>query len=570
MTGLTAVATESQVTVATVRSHARAGRIETARRLYGELLARLGPKLDVVITEGFLLEAEGDLEAALASFQRAAIAAPASVHANAQSARVLMRMERAAEAAAAASATLALDQANIIGLTVLSYACGKAGRTKEAMDAAYRLARAPDAPASVVTRALDQLASGARWTEVLHILDASGTDLSPALACKRRVEALLELGWRREALTRAVSDCTTGAVKVPEMVDWLIGRRAFTVAAGFARRGFEDDPTAAGLLDVVAEAAERAYASASLRDSPFEFADALCALALLFPDRRTISQALVAAAAHFDQIARASIAKSDFRAAADNLTAAARLLPTDREILLFLAEVAGRAGRRDRHVDTLLRIHQAHPDERSLSRALDGAISEGLWEAAAGLLSERDRQSTDDRSGLGTATHDLSQCLQCRLEDLVRNGEFESGLSMVTALRPWAGIDAWPPSLISRLLAAIKRRLRSLRASTSVASTRISLMYLTLDPSDLDVRRILATLYLRVRRHHEAAEILAGVVGDDPHVARDWLDLAAARHELGQFVERDACVARALVIEPTISLPKPLEGPGVRLLGAGQ
>ena len=116
-----AVRRAGHATVAGVRSKIAAGDIDSARRLFDVLHARLGPVTDVLLTEGLLLEAEGDLEAALRSIQRASISNQGSIQANAQAARLLMRLGRAAEAEAAALVTLALDDANMNALTVLAF-----------------------------------------------------------------------------------------------------------------------------------------------------------------------------------------------------------------------------------------------------------------------------------------------------------------------------------------------------------------------------------------------------------------------------------------------------------------
>jgi hypothetical protein len=52
--------------------------------------------------------------------------------------------------------------------------------------------------------------------------------------------------------------------------------------------------------------------------------------------------------------------------------------------------------------------------------------------------------------------------------------------------------------------------------------------------------------------------LLGRAVGLDPHLARDWADLALAEHELGNIEARDHAIARAIVISPTIQLTGPL------------
>ncbi|MDQ2861827.1 MAG: hypothetical protein M3T55_14140, partial [Pseudomonadota bacterium] len=148
------------------------------------------------------------------------------------------------------------------------------------------------------------------------------------------------------------------------------------------------------------------------------------------------------------------------------------------------------------------------------------------------------------------AVEGLRARLHDRLEAFLRAGDGDGAMALVTGLRPWMMLSDWPAATIARLLSAAKRHLRKPRASGAIGP--LAARYLSLDPGDADVQRLLARLHLRHRRMREAADLLADVVRVDPHVARDWLDLAKARDGLGEAAQRDLCLARAHIIAPPL------------------
>src|SRR5471032_3088024 len=216
---------------AAIRAQMAAGELDLARPAFETLRAHVGPATDVLVIEGLLKEAEGDLGAALACFRQALVSDPRSVQANGHLARILARLERPGEAEAAALAVLALDGADARGLAALAFSYARAGQLEKRLDVVRRLAAAPGAAAAQVWASLDELAAADRWADILQALDEHVGDLPPGRVCARRVEALLELGRQRDALACIEAAHADGHIGGGEMVDQLVARPAFAMAA---------------------------------------------------------------------------------------------------------------------------------------------------------------------------------------------------------------------------------------------------------------------------------------------------------------------------------------------------
>ena len=147
----------------------------------------------------------------------------------------------------------------------------------------------------------------------------------------------------------------------------------------------------------------------------------------------------------------------------------------------------------------------------------------------------------------------------CRkVDDYIRVGDVAAALELVIELsRRWSVSD-WPDGLLSRLLRATKRRLRSQRAGGEALIATVGPLYLELSPLDVDVCRLLARLRLRQRSLGEARELLGRIVAVNPHVAGDWVALASVQNDLGDVEARDLSIARALIIAPDNHLPPAL------------
>jgi len=545
VTGASAPSALRRATVSGVRAQIAAGELAAARAAFEALRTGLGASADVLVTEGLLLEAEGKLEASLTSFQRARAAAPASAYPSGQVARLLARLERPAEAEAAALSTLALDDANPVGLAALVYAYASAGRTEERLDVVRRLAAIPGLGAARLWSAIGDLAGALRWTDVLRILDERVDDLPPGRACLQRVEALLGLDRQADALGCLTAAQAAGHVKPAEVVERLVARRAVALAAAFIQQCPLD--TSGAAREIVHTEAARVCVAVTLEASPFDHADAILAQRILFPDRAGLGEAVERAAAVLVEQARAHLVRGEDSLATDTLIRAARLAPADLTVLDLLAAAAERAGRADRHLETLLRIYRLRPSPESLTVAVEAAIRAEWWTPLGDLMARAQGQSSTVMASSG-AIDGLRGRLHDSLETLLRVGDADGALTLVAALQPWMTLRDWPAATIARLLAAAKRHLRRPRASGAIG--RLAASYLSLDPGDLDVQRLLARLHLRHRRLRDAAGLLAGVVRADPHVARDWLDLAKAHDGLGEAAQRDLCLARAHIIAP--------------------
>ena len=557
---------EGQVTVAEVRSRITAGDVAIARPMYEALHGRLGPITDVLVVEGLLNEAEGDLEAAAASFQRALAGAPGSVFANAQSARICLQLGRLLEAEQAALATLRLDAGNLNGLKVLADVYARTGRLEERADVVYRLGLCPGLSGAATWTLVSELSVAGRWTEVLEILDRRGAELIPKRVASTRVETLLDLGRQRDALACLLAALADGHVQPKDVVDRLIARNALAVGAAFIKQSIADGHSGPNASAPLVAAARRTCNGITLQDSPFDFADAVRALEILLPDHEPLGKAVERSALFLVKRGRSRLIEGDYGAATDDLIRAGRIRPEDRAILELLADAALRAGRAHRHFDTLLRIHRIFADGRSLVAAARAAFSAANWTSMGDLISQAE---AGVRASSAETIEQFRLQLRRNLESLLREGHYEAGLAMVTGLKPWLDIADWPGPSIQRLLARTKRHLRGLRAfADTAAMNRLCSLYALVDPGDVDVGRLLARLHFRYRRFSEAVEVLTRVMEADPHSARDWLDLALARQELGQPALRDVCVARAIVISPTIVLPKPLEAFRARMFAA--
>ncbi len=556
--------TDGKATVAGVRALIAAGDLANARRLYDVLHARLGSVADVLVTEGLLHEAEGDVPSALACFQSALRSTPGSIQANAQTARILMRMERLEEAEASALATLALDNVNPDGLTVLAFCLARSGRIEERLDVLYRIANCLSCPEEAVWGALAELTEAGRGTQVLRVLDQRG-DLPPERTAALRVETLLDLGRQRAALASILTARAAKHVSAADIIEKLLARGALGVAAAFITQALKEGPWVAKVKTEVAARATEIRDSASIETSPFEFADAIRALEILLPHHRYLSRAIDRSIGFLVRRGRFHLTRGEFAAATDHLIRAGRLAPEDLAILRLLAEAALQAGRLDRHLDTLLRIHRGAPDANSLMEAVMAAFADGRWGTVAELLSEAESENP----AVAEAIERFRLGLCGRLEAFLRQDDCEGGLGMVAGLRAWMPIALWPRELRAHLLALAKRLLRSQRMAADVAAcARIASLYLLIDPDDVDIGRLLGRLHMRYRRFEKALDVLRDVVIFDPHLPRDWVDLAVIHHEMKNSGERDVCIARALVIEPATPLPKYLDAPRLKGIAA--
>jgi tetratricopeptide (TPR) repeat protein len=552
-----------ELTVAGVRGRIAASDLAAAREMYEALTRRLGPIADVRLTGVMLDEAEGRLDTALASLHDIVAAAPRSIHARALSARVLLRLGRAEEAEAAALTALELDAANLIGLTVLAEVYAKAGRPGDRLDVVYRAAQCPGTPSAGVWSAIAELAGAQRWEDILRVLDRRADLPAAQRMVLARAEAQLALGRHGQAVSGLLEALARGHAPAKDAADRLVARHALIAAARFVEAAIKGGQlTAAARQPVIAEA-RRTCEATSLEASPLDYADAVRALEILCPEEEGWSDRVTRAAAFLVERAAGHQARGDFAVAADHLALAARLRPRALDILRPLADAAARAGRVDRHADTLARIHRESGTPGDRQAAADAALAAGHWAVLAALMTQ------PPGAQASAAAARLLPALRARLEDLGRRGDREEALAMVAALAPWIAPHAWPPALISRLLRAAKRRMRAPRTTADPAALgRLCAAFLAIEPTDADVGRVMARLHLRHHRFGEAAALFAGALDTDPHVARDWIDLALAHHALGEVERRDACVAHALVITPTIPLPAELVEIGIRMNAA--
>ncbi|MGI8840549.1 MAG: hypothetical protein ACR2F8_07200 [Caulobacteraceae bacterium] len=548
-----------------VRARIAAGDLVTARQLYPVLLRELGPIADVLLTGAMLDEADGRLEAALTTLEAMFVAGPRSIHARALAARILWRLDRAEEAQATALAALALDTGNLMSLGVLADIYAEAGRTDDRLNVAFQLALSPAASGLAAWGAVGDLVAGERWEDILQVLDRRDDLPAGRRPEITRAEALLALGRQPEALACLLEALAKGGARPKELVDRLLDRKALTAAALFHEGAVEKGHPIAGARAKTISAAKRICAATTLESAPLAHADAARALEILCPSQKWRHRAVTMIAASLVKTARAYLERGEGALAADHLIQADRLRPDDLAILGPLAEAAAKAGRLDRQLETLARIDRLSDTASDRMAAVDGARAAGRWDLVAKFMSQP--PVAKGAAEAAAAATRLVANLAARLETLARDGEVEESLAMVLALVPWIAVSGWPRGAIPRLLGAGKRRLRASRSSADHASMiRLADALLAVDPADAEVGHLAARLDLRFRRFDEAAARLAGVLARDPHGARDWIDLAVACDELGQEGRRDACVARALVIAPTMPLPPPLDVVGTRIM----
>ena len=262
------------LTVAAVRSLIASGDLSLAREMYRALLGELGPITDVLLTEAQLDEADGNLAAARATLEAIVAAAPRSVRAKAQFARVLWRLGLAGEAETEALKALGLDPANLIGLTVLADIYAKAGRIDDRLDAVFRLALCAGASVSAAWSAIAELSGAERWEDILRLLDRRGDLLAGRRVAVTRAEALLALGRQREALTCLLEALAKGQARPKDIVDRLIARQALTAAALFLAAAVEEGHPIPGARARAIAAAKQACEATTLEGAPFIYADA--------------------------------------------------------------------------------------------------------------------------------------------------------------------------------------------------------------------------------------------------------------------------------------------------------
>ncbi|MDQ2860408.1 MAG: tetratricopeptide repeat protein [Pseudomonadota bacterium] len=557
---------EAEITASEVRSRIASGAIAAARSMYAKLIGRLGPVTEVLVVEALLHEAEGHLEAALASLERALADAPHSIAAISQLARILVRLERFVEAENAALATLRLEETNFNGLWALAEVHARTGRLEARLDVIHRLALLPGLSVSATWTVVSELSAAGRWPAIIDILDRREARLAPKRVTTERVEAMIHLNRQRDALVCLEAALSQGHVQLNDVVARLIAHGAVALAAAFVERVIESGHGPAGTRALIIATARRTCETTTLEESPFEFADAVRALEILNPGDDAFSEAAGRSTVFLVSRARTGLDDGDASLATETLIHAARLRPHDRAILEMLADSARRAGQAQRHFDTLLRIHQIFSDGPSFAAVIDAAMATANWSVLGDLIS---KAPPDVRTAAGTTIVRLRHHSYRQLESLLGERNFEAALVLVSDLKPWHGVGDWPGPSIERLLAGAKRHLRTLRPFADAAvMTRVCSLYIAIDSADLDVGRLLARLHLRNRNFTAAAEVLSRLLWIDPHSARDWADLALARQELKQPESCNACVARAIVIAPDIPIAKTLDVVRARLAGA--
>jgi tetratricopeptide (TPR) repeat protein len=538
------------------------GDVPAARVIFDLLAASQERTPELLLTEAMILEAENRVDEALDRLDRIVASTTGSARivasSHARIARLAMRLGREDLAEASGMATLALDPDDVDGLRALAFARRHDADAEARLRALRRLADAPAAAERDIWEAVDAFEALERWPDVLSLLEQHEFELDPRRTARLRVRALLKLGWHRRAFEQVRDDYAVEYIRANEVVDLLVQMDALALAARFVDEAMSDDPWQPAARASLMSIATRASAAANLLDSPFQFADAIHARDILMPGREPVEAAMGRAVLVFTRNAAKLMASDDLVGAVRMLTAAARLAPTDRSLLEALADAAHRANLTERYLDTLLRIWTTHRDTSALLATARGVLETSSWETISRVMAI----ATAEAGTLGLdidaiAGRFLEQACR-RADEHIRAGDVAGALELLCELSRQLPGAEWPESLVSRLLRATKRRLRNQRVGGEALIATVGPLFLELAPDDVDVCRMMARVRLRQRRLTDAEELLSRVVAISPHVADDWVALAAVQNELGDLEARDVSIARAIVIAPDDDLPAAL------------
>jgi hypothetical protein len=240
------------------------------------------------------------------------------------------------------------------------------------------------------------------------------------------------------------------------------------------------------------------------------------------------------------------------------LVAAVRLAPDDRSLLESMAEAAHRADLTERYLDTLLRIWTTQRDGSALLATARGALETSSWATISRVMSIAAAEVGSLGLDIDVVVEKFRELASHKVDDYIRGGDVAAALELLSGLaRQWSIVE-WPDGLVSRLLRATKRKIRSQRAGGEALIATVGPLYLELAPMDVDINRMMARVRMRQRRFGDARVLFGRIVEVNPHVADDWVSLANAQGELEQFEARDISIARALAIAPNVELPPAL------------
>jgi hypothetical protein len=419
-----------------------------------------------------------------------------------------------------------------------------------------RLASAPAAKEADIWAAIDALTLLERWSVVLEIIEQHEFDLDPWRMTRLRARALFELGWHRRALDNLVKAYGDGYVRGYEAVELLVDWGALALAAGFIDGHMSGDLWRAEARTSVTSAATRTCTATNAHDAPFQYADAIQARNILSPGQDEIERAMRQTRQVLTAKAGERRANYDPAGAALFLAAAVRLYSADRSLLESLADAAHSANMTERYLDTLLRIWTTHREAPDLLAIARSDLETSSWVTLSEIMAVGATQAGLNELDAVTDVYRERACH--KVDQYIVAGDVASGLELViTVSREFPGIE-WPRVLVARLLNATKRWFRTQQVFGDALVASLGPRYLELSPSDLDVCRMMAHVHVRQRRLTEARELLDRLVAIGPHVAGDWISLAMVQTTLGDLEGRDLSVARALLIDPDVHLPREL------------
>jgi tetratricopeptide (TPR) repeat protein len=546
-------------TIALARARLIDGDIEGARAAFEQLTASQENRSELLLTEATLLEAEGRAEEALASLHHIVTSAaePAWIVASAHPrlARLAVRLGREDLAESSAMAMLEPNPDDVEGLRALAFARRRDAGSEAHLQAMRRLASAPAAEEADIWDALDAFAAAGRWADVLALIEQHAFDLDPWRMAPPRVTALIALGWHRRAHEQLARAHAHGYIGGRQAVALLIECGALALAARFVDGSMRGDPWQAEARARVVEAVTRLCAAPGEQDASPPYADAVLARAILHPGLKEAQAAVDRTRQTLARSAGALLASGDPAGATRLLVAAARLSPEDRGLLESLAEASRRAGLTERLLDTLLRIWTIHRDASALLAAAHDLLETSSWSTISEVMSVAAAQAKSIGIGIDVVVEKFREQACRKVEYHIRDGDVAAALELLIGLgRQWSIVD-WPDTLVSRLLRATKRRLRTPRGGGEAFVATVAPLYLELAPADVDVCRMMARIRMRQRRLVDARTLLGRVVEIDPHVADDWVCLASVHNDLGALAARDVALARALIIAPDETLP---------------
>ena len=546
------------VSAALVRGLIAKGAIADARQAFGRLAEQGASGPEVLLVEAWLLAAENLDSEALDVLRRLLASRPAAARIQEDVARLAMRLGAAPEAEAAGRALTAQDPDNLDGLNALAFAYQRMGRERERLDTLLKLALAPSASEASIWPAVQALAEAGRWGDALTVLDGRELELAPRPVARLRFDALLRTGWHRRALDALLQAHGLDYLRVDEAIDIAIENQALRVGAQFVEAALRDDPRRAEARARLLTTAVEASASGSMATSPVTFSDAILARSLLIPGRAALTESAERAREFLIKQAKWLLAKGDAGLATDFLVQASRHDLADVAVLELLIQAARKAGRADRLADAAARLCEVAPDSSALLAAAASAFEASAWPTLAVVMTRLRQwaEAGDPRSNEAAAR----SWLAARLAELLAADDLARALALAGAGRGSWPIEVWPGAVIARLRSAAKRWLRLDGPVDDPALVEACVDYLAITPADVEVRRILARKLAKLRRPADAREQLSVIVARDPHLARDWLDLAVAHHDLGEAERRDYCTARALAISPGINLPAVSKG----------